>query len=166
MTTPRVLIIAYGNPLRGDDGLAWHVAEKLSEMNLPGDIEIITRHLLTPELALPVSQATTVFFIDAARDGVPGELASGLIEPQRSCSVFTHELSPGAVLTAAQELYGRCVEAFSISLCGECFDHGETLSAKVEEGLPHLVALIGEFIQSTKQSQTTCLAAPIGLRNP
>src|SRR4029077_15854000 len=97
----RVLIIAYGNPLRCDDGVAWRVADKLSLMNLPGDIEIITRQLLPPELALPVSQAAHVLFIDAARESAPGEIASRRIEPQRLCSAFTHQLSPGAVLTAA-----------------------------------------------------------------
>lgn len=166
MPTPRILVIAYGNPLRCDDGLAWRVADKLSQMNLPGDIEIITRHLLTPELALPVSQSSTVLFIDAAREGAPGEIASCPIEPQRLCSAFTHELSPGAVLTAAQELYGQCAEAFSITLCGECFEHGETLSASVEEGLPHLVALVREFIQSENPSQIARLPEPVRLRNP
>jgi len=149
--TPRILIIAYGNPLRCDDGLAWHAAQKLSELNLPSDVEILTRHLLTPELALPVSQATTVLFIDATQTGVPGELASRLLIPQRQSSLFTHEFSPATILSVAQELYGKCPEAFSISLCGECFEHGETVSVKVGEGLPHLIALVGEFIQSTKQ---------------
>ena len=27
----RVLIIGYGNPLRGDDGFGWHAAERLRE---------------------------------------------------------------------------------------------------------------------------------------
>ncbi len=165
MPAPRILVIAYGNPLRCDDGLAWHVADKVSQMNLPDDIEIITRHLLTPELAVPVSQAATVLFIDAAWEGVPGEIAVNPIEPQRLASAFTHELSPGAVLTAAQELYGRCAQAFSISLCGECFEHGETLSAKVEEGLPLLLERVGEFIQSAMQLQATRLSKPIGLGN-
>jgi hydrogenase maturation protease len=145
-----ILIIAYGNRLRCDDGLAWHVAEKLAQLNLSSEVEIIARHQLTPELALPVSQAATVLFIDAARAGVPGEITSGPLEPQQLSSVFTHEFSPGAILSVAQELYGRRAEAFAISLCGECFDHGETLSEKVEESLPRAVALVSELARLSK----------------
>ena len=167
MQTARILIIAYGNPLRGDDGLAWHAAQKLSEQGLPEDAELITRHLLTPELALPVSEAATVLFIDATRAGVPGELTSAPVKPQRQASsVFTHEFSATTILGMAQELYGKCPAAFSISLCGECFEHGETLSARVEEGLPRLVALVSEFIHSANPSQTARLPEPVRLRNP
>ena len=74
----RVLIVAYGNPLRCDDGLAWSAAEMLAP-GLPGDVEIITRHQLTPELAFPVSQAASVLFIDAAHSGAPGELLSATV---------------------------------------------------------------------------------------
>lgn len=150
-----ILIIAYGNPMRCDDGLAWRVAEELGQLNVSSDVEIMTRQELTPELALPVSQAATVLFIDAAQIGVPGEIASGPLKPQPLSAVFTHEFSPGAILSVAQELYGRCAEAFMITLCGECFDQGETLSKKVEEGLPRVVALVSEFVRLSKQPKTT-----------
>lgn len=143
---PRVLVIAYGNPLRCDDRLAWCAAEGLSRLDLPDDVEIITSHQLTPEMAQSVSQASTVLFIDAARNGVPGELASAPLQPQRQSSAFTHEFSPGAILTLGKDLYGTCPAAFTISLCGECFDHGEVLSPIVQRGLPGLVALAAELI--------------------
>jgi len=146
LAAPRFLIIAYGNPLRGDDGFAWRVAEELTHMNLPSDVEIITQNQLTPELALRVSQAATVLFIDAARGGVAGELTSEPLEPQPISSVFTHEYSPAVILALAQKLYGVCAKAFILSLCGECFDHGETLSAKVEEKLPRAVALARQLL--------------------
>jgi|SRR5271165_2245398 len=149
-----ILIIAYGNPLRCDDGLAWRVAEKLSQLNLPGEVEIITRHQLTPELAEPLSQAASALFIDAARVGVPGELVWGSLQPQPSSPLFTHDCSPAAVLRLAQELYGRCAEAFTITVCGERFDQGDTLSPKVEESLPRVVAIVSEFAQRLKQPQT------------
>jgi hydrogenase maturation protease len=142
---PRILILAYGNPLRCDDGLAWHVAEKLLHLNLPRDVEIITRHQLTPEVAFSLSLASTVLFIDAAHGGVPGELACVPLKPQLQASVFTHEFSPAAILSVAQELYGASPTAFTISVCGECFDHGETLSPKVLEALPRVITRISEL---------------------
>jgi len=148
-----ILIVAYGNPLRCDDGLAWQVAQQLAEQNLSGDCRIITCYQLAPELAQPVSQAATVLFIDAARGGVPGEITSGPLKPQRSSSAFTHEFSPGAILRIAEELYGSCAKAFTISLCGECFDHGEKISATVEESLPRVVTLVSEFLQRSRDPQ-------------
>jgi hydrogenase maturation protease len=144
----RTVIIAFGNPLRCDDGLAWHVAEELSRLDLPANVEIITRHQLTPELALSVSQASSVLFIDAARDGVPGELVCAPLRPQRQSSVFTHEFSPATILSLAQDLYGARPTAFTISLCGQNFDHGETLSPKVVENLPRVLAQINELRRS------------------
>jgi hydrogenase maturation protease len=152
MPAPKILVIAYGNPLRCDDGLAWRVAEKLSEQNLPSGVEIITCHQLTPELALPASQASTVLFIDAARAGIPGEIATQPIKPRQLPSIFTHEFSPSTILNVAQGLYGRCPEAFAVSLCGECFDHGETLSQKVKESLPGLLTHVKGLIQAASAS--------------
>lgn len=153
-TVSRTLIIACGNPLRCDDGLARHVAERLSKLDLSSDVEIITRHQPTPELALPVSQATTVLFIDAARVGVPGEIAWGPLRARPSSCLFTHDCSPAALIHLAQELYSRCAEAFSISLTGECFDHGEMLSKMVEERLPRVVQLVSEFAHRVRGLQT------------
>jgi len=143
---PRVLIVAFGNPLRSDDGLAWRAAEELTNLGLPADIEIITRHQLTPELALEASQAETVLFVDAAQSGVPGDIAQSPVKAESLTAAFSHECSPAAMLGIAQEIYGSSPQAFTISLCGECFDHGETLSTKVEENLPRLVALIRDLV--------------------
>jgi len=142
---PRVLIIAYGNPLRCDDGLAWRVAEALSQPDLPSDIAIITSHQLTPELAQPISQASTILFLDAARSGVPGDVLSVPLNPQPGSSAFTHNFSPQALLAIAQELYGLSAEAFLISVSGECFDHGDTLSPKVFESLPRVIHHVREL---------------------
>ena len=146
LAVPRLLIIAFGNPLRSDDGLAWRVAEELAKIALPSDVEIITQNQLTPEVAPLVSQATMTLFIDAARGGIAGEVTAEPLQPEAASSVFTHEYSPGVILALAQRLYGRCAKGFAISICGECFDHGETLSAKVEENLPRAVALAKQFL--------------------
>jgi len=139
---PRILIIAYGNPLRGDDGVAWRAAELLSQAGLPPGVEILTCHQLTPELAPAVSEAAGVLFVDAARSGPPGEVMTAAIEPQAQPSSFTHEFFPASILQLARELYGRAPQAFAVSLCGRCFDHGEDLSPEASAGLPGLVEAV------------------------
>jgi len=142
---PRILIVAYGNPLRCDDGLGWHAAEELSNLDLAQKLEIITQHQLTPELALPVSQADRVLFIDAARGRKPGELRCEPVLPGRASSAFSHEFSPAGVLSLARGIYGNAALAFAISLAGECFEHGTVLSESVQEGLPRLLALVAQL---------------------
>lgn len=144
---PRILIVGYGNPLRCNDGVGWHAAEELSRRLSAEDAEIIICHQLTPELADQASRADVAFFIDAARDGLAGELTCDALVPEAAAFSFTHELPPAAVLKLARELYGRCPQAFAVSLCGECFDHGEKLSAKVAESLPRLVELVQQTAQ-------------------
>jgi hydrogenase maturation protease len=137
----RVLIIGFGNPLRGDDSVGWRAAEELEHKLSGRGVEVITRHQLTPELADTVSRSTVVFFLDA-RCGVPGTAACSRVRPQAPTEAFSHQLSPGAVLGLAQELYGQTPVAFTFSIFGECFDAGEALSPQVTKNLPDLVARV------------------------
>lgn len=149
----RILIIGIGNPLRCDDGVAWRVAGELSAQGLPNGVEIITQHQLTPELAFPASQAETILFLDAARDGQAGELRCSPINAQHESSIFTHEFSPGAIVRLAQDLYGKHPRAFMVSLGGECFDHGEALSSRVEQNVPRAVSFFRKLLTNGINSQ-------------
>lgn len=139
---PRVLIVACGNPLRCDDGLAWRAVEELHRRHLPQDVEIIAQHQLTPELASPVSQVERVLFLDAASHGQPGELRCEPVLPLHAPRAFTHNFSAAGILSLSQELYGKAPPAYIVSVGGECFDHGETISATVEAALPGFVELV------------------------
>ena len=140
----RILILGYGNPLRGDDGLGWRAAEALSNDFAEG-MEIRTCHQLLPEVAEPVSRADTIFFIDAARDGEPGELRCTPLNPEKAAARFTHQLSPAGILSLSDELYGRVPKAFLLSICGESFELGEKLSPVVVATLPRLTGLVREL---------------------
>jgi hydrogenase maturation protease len=142
----KTLIVAYGNPLRSDDGLAWKAAEELSGLKFPGEVEIVTLHQPTPELALAVSEASLVLFLDAAQAGIPGEMALQKLQPKTESSGFTHDFSPSTILSLAQALYGQSPEAYLLSMCGECFDHGETLSASVNQSLPAFIRRVRDLV--------------------
>ena len=146
-TMTRVLIVACGNPLRCDDGLAWRAAEELRRRNWPQEIEIIVQHQLTPELAPAISQVGRVLFLDAARNSHPGEIRCDPVLPQQPSGTLTHNFLPAGILSMAQELYGNAPPAYVISIDGECFDHGETISAAVEAALPGFVDLIVRLVE-------------------
>ncbi len=144
----RVLIIAYGNPMRSDDGLAWHAADELWRRVPPPEFDILTRQQLTPELAYPVSKADVAIFVDAAREGEPGELICEPLAPRVLPRSLSHELSPSGVLNLANQLYGKCPDSFLVSICGEQFEHGEALSPRVAAELPLLVSVVEELART------------------
>ncbi len=139
---PRILILGYGNPLRTDDGLGWRAAEELALKFSSDEVEIRTCHQLLPEMVELISQMDTVFFVDAAQDGEPGELRCSPIVPEMGAVRFTHQLSPAVTLGWSQQLYGRYPRAFLVSISGGCFELGEKLSPMVANTLPRLTALV------------------------
>jgi hydrogenase maturation protease len=158
MELPRIIAIAYGNPLRGDDELAWRAADELKKKFR--DIEIVKEHQLVPELAESISRSEAVIFIDAAADE-PGQDQAGKIrivemseaEPGRDLSSpFHHQYSPVSLLALAAKLYGARPRAFVASLVGQDFGHGEHLSPAVENAMPEFLARIEKLILELKGS--------------
>lgn len=150
---PRILIVAYGNPLRSDDGVAWRAADAL-EGNLPKpDVEVLRLHQLGPELADTASRSECVIFIDAASEpsSLPGEIRVEQvplvpIDPE-AASRFSHVLSPQAVMTLAESLYGAKPKAILVTVTGASFEHGESLSPPVQAALPVVTQRVAAIVQ-------------------
>jgi len=141
-----ILVIGYGNPLCGDDGLGPDVAGRLAEAvdALGGGIECLSIHQLTPELAEPISRAGTVIFVDAAVGNVPGGITCyKLARPTQAHGAtpqaFTHHVNPGALLENAELLYGRRPAAYLYTVSGCNFNLGDSFSPAVEAALPGLL---------------------------
>ena len=151
----RILIIGYGNPLRGDDRLGWFAAERLEQLpELVEDrtIEIITCHQLTPELAEAVSQVKLVIFIDAAAQGTPGTVkCESLNTDPTQPDTLGHHFTPARVLAYAHAIFGGTPRAVVVSVAVESFELGEQLSQAVEAALPTVV----ERVLGIMQTQTS-----------
>ena len=135
------LLIGYGNTLRGDDAFGVRVAEMLQDMNLP-DVEVLTCHQLTPELAEDISAAEHVLFIDASTDLPGGEVRWQEVFPSSLPRSFTHHVKPGQLLTLATQLYGRAAQAYLLTVGAVQTEHGEVLSPEVEEAVPQAVRTV------------------------
>jgi hydrogenase maturation protease len=150
----RVLIIAYGNPLRCDDGIAWQAAEELRrQFASNAEVSIICVHQLTPELAEDVSCAETVIFLDATQNEKTGKVGCEHVALQPGALHFSHHLAPGEVLAFSNQLYGASPRGFLISIHGEHFDHGETLSATAINALPQVVTTVTDLVKRTESLQ-------------
>jgi len=143
--TDAVLVIAWGNPLREDDAVAWRVLEGLRSLKpRPGlpPLKLRHAHQLAPEMAECVSQAQGVVFVDARRDGTPGEVRCEEIAPAAGSNPLAHSLSPQALLLYAEQLYGRAPKAVVLGVAGERFGMGEELSPVVRRALPRAIRAV------------------------
>lgn len=147
---PRILIIAFGNPLRGDDGVAWHVADLLHERLSSDEVQILSVHQLTPELAECVSQAGGAIFLDARQNGKPGYVSWTRVV-QRPGNIYgTHMLTPAQLVALSYALYRNRTDAYEVSVTGESFAHGEALSDNVKCSLPQMIVLVDRLTQQMK----------------
>ena len=133
-----ILILACGNSLRGDDGVAWRLASLLEEGQQNDGMDIICTQQLLPEHAELVSAADHVIFLDCSALTPAGTVSSTPVEPAESLpSLFTHNLNPAALLRLALDLYGRSPSrAALITVGGHSFDLNEELSAPVVAAIP------------------------------
>lgn len=143
----RVLIIGYGNPLRSDDGVGWLVAQRLLREGVRSDVRVMAAQQLTPEMAEDVSRVEKVLFVDAARSGAPGSV--GCVEIVAvEAGADSHEVSPRMILALAKDLYGRSPRGFLLTVAGESFETGETMSAAVSAAIPELMRRIRDIVDS------------------
>jgi hydrogenase maturation protease len=146
----RTLVIAYGNPLAGDDGIGAAVAGRLRAR--PGlAVEII--HQLTPELAADVALVDRVIFVDAT--AADDEVRVSLIEPRGYVWAMTHALSPAAVLHLAGAVFGRTPPAFLVTVPASRFGIGEGLSAGARRHVRKAVEEIEALVSVEAPPPTT-----------
>jgi len=143
----RRLVIGYGNPLRGDDGLGWAVAGCLAASVTDEEVTIMAVHQLTPELAEPVSKAEMVVFVDASYEGKPGTWRCDEVKPAAATTQpLGHHCGISGLLAYARAIFDASPRAFVISVAAQCFECQNELSPSVEEVLPEIVRHIRDTI--------------------
>lgn len=138
----RPLLIAYGNRLRGDDGAAHLVAERVAQ-RWPA-CDVVQCHQLVPELVEAVTAAAYVLFVDAALPTVaapPGALRLQRIAAGDAPAAVTHFLAPQTLLALAEQLYGRCPPADWLLISGAQFDTPDQLSPALASAVATAVEL-------------------------
>lgn len=127
------LIIGYGNPFRGDDGVGPYVAAQL------GGIVV---HQLVPEMAEQIAKAESVIFVDANCSLPPGQVE---VQPVEEEAILTHKSTPGALLKLAREVYGQAPQATLIAIGVTSFDLGEQLTAEAQKGAAAAISQIRQM---------------------
>ncbi len=144
----RKLLLAYGNPMRSDDGVGWKIAEALERETANADVQIVTAQQLTPELAESIRDADLVLFVDASATTTAGEVTVLEVAPAEEMPrIFTHHLPPASLLAFTRDLYGKLPKrAIAVTVGGASFELGETLTDAVREAIPRALAALREIL--------------------
>jgi len=139
-----VLVLAVGNPSRGDDAIGPALAARLEAAALP-DVEVIVEFQLQVEHALDVAGRERVIFVDAGT-GTPAPFELRRLEVAAEFLHTSHALPPEAVLATCRRVTGdEPPEAWLLCVRGESFALGEGLgtgaTANLEAAWPALLEL-------------------------
>jgi hydrogenase maturation protease len=143
-----ILVIGYGNELRGDDG-AGPAAAKVLRRELPGNtVEVLTVHQLLPELSQRLSRSAIAIFIDADWTVPPGQICKKTLTANNDgAKTIGHHQSPEGLLTMADELYGHAPTAILFNVGAENFGFHQHLSKPVRRAIPKLVEQVVHIVQ-------------------
>ncbi|MBI5388554.1 MAG: hydrogenase maturation protease [Verrucomicrobia bacterium] len=128
-----ILVIGYGNELRGDDAVGPQAARAVSDWNLP-QVRALALAQLTPELAEAISQARQVIFVDAAADAEKPTATAQAIGPSPETPALGHASDPRWLLALAKSLFGRCPPAWLVEIPARSFGFGQPLSVEAQQG--------------------------------
>ncbi|MBK7540866.1 MAG: hydrogenase maturation protease [Candidatus Competibacteraceae bacterium] len=150
MKTPGLLILAVGNPSRGDDALGPLLLERLAGLREQGggwdDIELLTDFQLQIEHAVDLEGRKLVLFVDASVS-CPPPCQFTRLQPARDSSYTSHALTPAAVLHVYEQINSSPPPpAFLLAIRGESFELGESLSPAAKANLMAALEFVGRLL--------------------
>lgn len=132
------LILACGNPLRGDDGIGPRLADWATQ-HFASDprVHVISHQQWTPELAHDIAESDGVLFLDCSLEAAPGIVQLTNVHAAPTYNPGQHHLDAASVLALAQHLYGVVPShAFQLTIGAGSTELSQRLSPPVEAALP------------------------------
>lgn len=143
----RILIYAYGNPGRQDDGLGNRFVEELEKWiikkNIPA-VELESNYQLNIEDSITIAAKDTVIFVDASNEDIE-DIHFSVVEPSEGRSEFTtHAASPSFILALCIQLYNKHPKTYLLQIRGYEWAFKEGLSEKAEKNLKKALEFMKE----------------------
>jgi hydrogenase maturation protease len=142
MSPTRLVVLAWGNESRGDDGLGPAFLAHAEAQRDPAGVEttFVADFQLQPEHAIDLDGQDLALFVDASRTA-DAPFSFRRVEATRTATFTTHGVSPGAVLDAFSATFGRAAPpAYELAIRGDVFDLGEPLGARARTSLAAALA--------------------------
>lgn len=149
-----ILVIGFGNPLRGDDAAGRQVAHQIEERQLD-NVRCIAVQQLTPELAELVAASELAIFVDARHGNDGDSVESAILSPDQTASTAAHTSSPAGLLSLACGLFQKIPPAWLITIPGINFELEECLSEVAQAGIFAAVEDILNLIHSNIPKRDT-----------
>ena len=160
-----ILIIAYGNTLREDDGAGLVLAEKLESLlrRFAIDVHRVEVQQLLPELAAEIAghQPDGVVFVDTRVAIAYDEAVSVQPVPvdSNASPSLGHQLTPATVLTYTGALFDAVEQpAWLVTVPGWQFGFGEDLSTNSEKAIFHALndskSQLQQLVDAVRQLST------------
>ena len=146
----KLLVIAWGNPSRGDDALGPEFLAAVEAIEPPAGctVDFVTDFQLQPEHALDLVGYDRVLFVDASLAAGEGAFSFVEIEPAIDATFTTHALSPHAVLATYQRIFDQAPPAASVlAIRGERFELGDPITASGRANLAAAIAFYRTLLQ-------------------
>lgn len=145
---PRTLVIGYGNPLRGDDGVGPAVVERLQDTLDDPALLFVQAFQLTPEMAVDIAQMQRVIFIDASVALAPGRVGIARVEPGTGRSnALGHHLDPAELLALCKVLGTTVPEGWTVAVGVASMEVGTGLSPAVASAAGRLAAHLSYWLR-------------------
>ncbi|MBN1680143.1 MAG: hydrogenase maturation protease [Anaerolineae bacterium] len=142
-----VLVIGYGNTLRGDDGIGRYVVGHLAQTIRAGAARVISCQQLTIDLAELIYRFGFVILVDACEGGVPGTFTCQEVRLETDTPPsLLHHMQPSSLLACSQALYGATPRMVLLTVVGAVFDYGEGLSPVLQQILPDILVRIESLV--------------------
>ena len=147
---PRLLVLAWGNPSRGDDALGPLLAERLLDhaltTGLANRVEVLTDFQLQVEHALDLVGRERILFVDAALN-LAEPFTVRPLQAARGGGIGSHALAPEAVLQVYQELQGHPPPpATLLAIRASAFELGTAPRAEALADLEQAVAWASRWL--------------------
>ncbi|MFP4562465.1 MAG: hydrogenase maturation protease [Spirochaetia bacterium] len=145
------LVLAFGNPVRGDDGIGPAAAEYLENRGLKG-ITVDCNYQLSLEDALEVAEHDFTVFIDASLDGEE-PFTFTEVEERNDPAVFSHALEPSRVMGLANDLFRKERTGYMLGIRGYDFTmFSEGLTEKAQDNMKKAMDFITAFLNTKMQT--------------
>jgi hydrogenase maturation protease len=148
----QTLILACGNPSRGDDALGPMLIERLAKWigEASRATTLLTDFQLQIEHALDVKGHDRVIIVDAIVNG-SGPFVYVPVRPTVDVSWTSHALSPGALLSLVQRITGEIPpRTHLLGIRGYGFGLGEPVSARASANLDAALAFLSPLLARSR----------------
>lgn len=156
------LILGFGNPDRGDDGVAWYILSEIAGhfntslreeqiecclVQLNNEIDIWFNLQLIPEISEQLAYYNRAVFVDAHTVDIKEDIRIIDIKPEFQNSPFTHHLTPSSCLSLTKLLFGKYPESKLVSVRGFSFEFTDKLSTKTQSLANQAIEIILKLIE-------------------